>query len=174
VKNAKNAKDKPILFSGPMVRAILEGRKTVTRRIVKPEAAGDGSWAYGVPGDRLWVREAWGLLDTEPKDGPEKATVLYRATDGERHDLRYQLWRPSIFMPRWASRLTLALVSVRVEMLQAITEEDALAEGFQTVNAFAIAWDQINAGGADPDHPGNPNSWVTNPWVWRIEFRRLA
>lgn len=201
-------RERPILFSAPMVRAILAGTKTQTRRIVKPEplhvttfVGRDGAptnefgmhfqtdrvierharCPYGSPGDRLWVRETWGLLDTQPKDGPERATVFYRATDETRRDLRYQLWRPSIFMPRWASRITLEVVSVRVERLHEIDELDALAEGVagkevdgvldgkpgkytvgQARDAYAELWDKIN---------GERAPWSSNPWVWRVEFR---
>ena len=152
-------RERPILFSGPMVRAILEGRKTQTRRVIKPQHEGGvitgvnpnglpiETWGggrgfkpnrtevmtsnpYGKPGDRLWVRETWGLFDTEPKDGPERAHVYYRATDGNLHECRYQLWRPSIYMPRWASRITLEITDIRAERLQEISEEDAIAEGF--------------------------------------------
>lgn len=140
--------DRPILFSAPMVRALLAGTKTQTRRAVKgwplewlvpgmftPEYVADPANAacpYGVSGDRLWVREAhWFFQDEhDPVTGytpPVLTTedVEYRA-DGEstRHG-----WRPSIHMPRWASRITLNITGVRVERLQAITEDDARAEG---------------------------------------------
>lgn len=217
-------KERPILFSASMVRAILAGTKTVTRRIVKPQPElntydGPGAprsdapdshryhWPsnlaqtmvdvrdmgsigpYGTKGDRLWVRETWGLLDTQPKDGPERATVFYRATDETRRDLRYQLWRPSIFMPRWASRITLEVVSVRVERLHEITEEDARAEG---VTPYVPGHGAVTASelAAEPglrspmmyrfgfeqvwcDINGS-ESWAGNPWCWRIEFRRVS
>jgi hypothetical protein len=140
--------DRPILFSAPMVRAILAGAKTQTRRVLKEQPQRD-VWPfppmtendralivkrcpYGVPGDRLWVREAhWFFQDEhDPVTGytpPVLTTedVEYRA-DGEstRHG-----WRPSIHMPRWASRITLNITGVRVERLQAISEDDARAEG---------------------------------------------
>ncbi len=194
-------KERPILFSGPMVRAILDGRKTQTRRVVKCPKVLDamnevGSWdgpgdvdawirsrcPYGVPGDTLWVRETWGLHDTEPSDGPERAHVYYRATDGDRHDLRYQLWRPSIHMPRWACRLTLAVKAVRVERLQEIGRdgrkaEHVMAEGLVPDDwkhhiewfhpddcpaiQFGQLWDSIN---------GKRHPWASNPWVWVVEF----
>lgn len=139
-------KERPILFSGEMVRAILEGRKTQTRRVIKPQpdSARNSVFVksgfetkhgyeikcpYGQPGDRLWVRETWGLWDTDPKDGPERAKIFYRATDENRRDLRYQRWRPSIHMPRWASRINLEITNIRIERVQDITEEDAKAEG---------------------------------------------
>lgn len=168
--------ERPILFSGAMVRAILEGRKTQTRRVMKPQPPDDclrsepsnhapdieGDWhfiksghptlcqwhvscPYGKPGDRLWVRETW--LPDPPCDGtwdyysytdgvlhnfsaiPKRFRntnhVLYKATR-EGHELT---WKPSIHMPRWASRLTLEITKVRVERVQEITEADAIAEG---------------------------------------------
>lgn len=214
------SKEKPILFSAPMVRAILDGRKTQTRRIMKPSPTGiwgqgipEGSefffvhanirgehrWLpcpFGKPGDRLWVRETFvtghdyiaGELITSDEDGndlPEK--VWYRATDGEfrwfEDDVEMEpKWRPSIHMPRWASRITLEITSVRVERLQDISESDAQAEGvyrhpiagwlpcaqeghvhLYADTAFRHIWQ--SAYGED--------SWVLNPWVWVIEFRRL-
>lgn len=147
----------PILFSGPMIRAILSGQKTVTRRIIKPQPVSEGiksfgeSWAWkrsdkewfsGVtadqmckfgaqsgmsrwaPGDRLWVRETWGFNPDHPSV-PEFA--CFRADPG--HDGDGIKWRPSIHMPRRASRITLLVEAVRVERLQDITEADAIAEG---------------------------------------------
>ena len=168
-------KELPILFSGPMVRALLDGRKTQTRRIVKSSRAwpigfiggrGDrddpscygfedfnsGEWwtlkadgsadmnqipsPYGRVGDRLWVRETWGeFIDTDIIDGQTHELgrdTLYRA-DGENHQ-RCTPWRPSIHMPRWASRLTLEVTDVRVERLQDISEEDAIAEGVESID----------------------------------------
>lgn len=208
--------ERPILFSAPMVRAILDGRKTQTRRVVDcpadtvavrwvdgRETMPTGSytgWAvqcgaplllprkcpYGAPGDRLWVRETWGLLDTQPKDGPGRATILYRATDGERRDLRHQLWRPSIHMPRWASRVTLEITDVRVQRLQEISRDDAIAEGLWEDDsagwrwlkpaptlcyhgphqAFGALWDSVNG-----ERSGC--SARDNPWVWALTFRRV-
>lgn len=172
-------KERPILFSGPMVRAILEGRKTQTRRVVKPQPAhiaGIGTvlnidtitgkaCPYGKPGDRLWVRETW---DGVRLDGGG-ALVSYRA-DGDKPVTDDGRWHPSIHMPRWASRITLEVVSVRVERLQEISEEDAMAEGVALaenyrgpVAHFASLWEQINGLG----------SWNANPWVWVVEFRRV-
>lgn len=198
-------RERPILFRPEMVRALLSDAKTQTRRVVKPQPRDPytgldlrpGSspvdlprCPHGAPGDRLWVRETWGLLDTEPRDGPTRATVFHRATDGERPDLRYQLWRPSIFMPRWASRIDLEVTGVRVERLQEISEADARAEGIREghhdvpaamgggvrtwdiggdewwtdpVAAFRALWVDINGAG----------SWSANPWVWVISFRRV-
>ena len=182
-------KERPILFSAPMVRAILDGRKTVTRRIVK---ARDLEWMdvhqglrepdnaercpYGQPGgDRLYVRETFGHFERNENFAPG-CEVFYRA-DGE--SLAVEPWRPSIHMPRWASRITLEVTGVRVERLQDIDLADALAEGISDTGAlildsagneqggpiaeYAVLWEQINGTG----------SWDANPWVWVIEFRRL-
>ena len=172
-------KERPILFSGPMVRALLDGSKTQTRRVIKPRhlaffnqnaAAMLNDWnerplPYGKPGDRLWVRETW-----HDASSSLHSCALYRA-DGI--DLHWDKWTPSIHMPRWASRITLEITSVRVERLQDISEADAQAEGITSaeclecdgfVNAFSKLWEQING----------PGSWDANPWVWAIEFRRLV
>lgn len=188
-------KERPILFSGPMVRAILDSSKTQTRRVVKPrkdlsvgcmlaphELAGEANCGdysnspYGQPGDRLWVRETF-MQETQF----EPCAVRYRATDepfvlGPPIGNIAKDWRPSIHMPRWASRITLELTGVRVERLQDISEADATAEGVDydpedcpfagvrtAVHAYRNLWDKINGAG----------SWDANPWVWVIEFRRL-
>ena len=176
--------ERPILFSGPMVRALLTGTKTQTRRVAKEFAGRDDLDAilrrfpeqsgcpYGQPGDRLWVREAhwWFKDEHDPVTGyfPPKLTiedVEYRA-DGD--DGR-KVWRPSIHMPRWASRITLEITGVRVERLQDISEADAVAEGVYTdpacpaYDGYRTLWDQINGSG----------SWDLNPWVWVVEFRQV-
>lgn len=191
-------KERPILFSGPMVRAILEGKKTQTRRVVRPqpeiipgapalqawlEVVDDGTipCPYGVPGDRLWVRETWGRTDYE-YDGPFQNCTIYRA-DGESglSDVTANRWRPSIHMPRWASRLTLEVVDVRVERVQSISNTDAEAEGvaawakaycsqrprdeLQPWAYFQLLWDSINK--------SRGYGWDANPWVWVVEFRRV-
>lgn len=263
-------KERPILFSAPMVRAILAGTKTQTRRAVKPvgndEAIvmldhgkgwcpyrsndGEGSFhtvkrggeyyleqtpvecPYGKPGDRLWVRETWrigawnendGTLCIDYRDGPRKEWIdipeiadpdgdVFRryweqsSDDAERAGLKCDeegkytwepgqspcRWRPSIHMPRWASRITLEIVNVRVERLQDISEADAISEGITTIwpdgpradggpnhytikvdycsynaptatGVYAMLWDVING----------PGSWAANPWVWVVEFRRV-
>ena len=203
--------ERPILFSGPMVRAILDGRKTVTRRIVRGVVESGGAYSteawergemprcpFGSSGDRLWVRETW--MPRAAPCGLESFSngVIYAATPNagggyavharESHaDQIARLskpgftWRPSIHMPRWASRLTLEVVGVRVERLQEIDEADILAEGV-TVDgvakltgtpwadmptlhhAWERLWDSIN---------GDSASWASNPWVWRVEFRRV-
>ena len=123
---------------------------------------------YGAPGDRLWVRETW---DTDGK------TIAYRATTPETTtDPEPMRWRPSIHMPRWASRLTLAVTSVRVERVQEITEADARAEGIEPQRSdysgedsnslqFRDLWDSINA--------ARGYGWAVNPWVWVVEFERV-
>jgi hypothetical protein len=202
--------ERPILFSGPMVRAILDGRKTVTRRVVKgaaakwlidftPEFVADRAndlCPYGMPGDRLWVRETWmDLRGTGVEHRPTPDSPLQRyaygadsppgsASDEARKDFGLK-WRPSIHMPRAASRLLLEITAVRVERLQDISEKQALAEGISPlssgrfhcghdeegqitskspVTAFAWLWNGINGEG----------SWAENPWVWVVEFKRVT
>ena len=198
-------KEKPILFSGPMIRAILANTKTQTRRIFKPDrmtwdangrytthamrggelsTTGSGpfkpsSWLhycpYGQPGgDRLYVRETWAAQHVydhlPPRLIPQDARIHYAATE----DRGGLLWRPSIHMPRWASRITLEITSVRVERLRACNEVDAIAEGAPWAACgapqegshkagFAQLWEQINGHG----------SWEANPWVWVIEFKAI-
>lgn len=211
-------KERPILFSAPMVRAILDGRKTVTRRIVRPQPEpndyGSHSWPsslartmvepremgwlgpYGSRGDHLWVRETWRPFSrADVHDGRENVFVRYPSDEStllidRRHvpagwTAPKQSARglvPGIHMPRWACRLVLAVQSVRVERLHAITEEDIFAEGLDMNEAgtfyvdhgpdgiaefedprtaFAFLWDSIN---------GSRAPWESNPWVWRVEF----
>lgn len=204
-------KSRPILFNGAMVRAILDGRKTQTRRILKGvpgdvddlrveechptridrygeaypgtpvlgATTRDGEWMQACPfgevGDEMWVREthSWNDPDYEEQDRadaigrPRDAFgrwCWYRATDGEIDGP----WRPSIHMPRWASRITLRITDVRVERLQSISEADAIAEGVEHRGlpqiAFANFWESINGAG----------SWDVNPWVWAISFERVS
>ena len=170
-------KERPILFSGQMVSAILDGRKTQTRRIVKPQPIASRNLVH-LPyrvGQRLWVRES-----CRPR---QTGTVYYRADSYDYHydEIRaggtVPQWRPSIHMPRWASRITLEIVAVRVERLQEITEDDAKAEGCQPIThedgavdcgtrktMFAKLWDEINAKRAP---------WASNPFVFVIEFKRF-
>ena len=239
-------KERPILFSGPLVRAILDGRKTQTRRVIKhpppddvapisvsryhptiidrhgDEAPGaeifgassdDGEWGckspFGEPGDRLWVREthiAYGRWETrfsEKKGRDEWHFVDMTLQTGREY--RYDgavpnakrggatpAWwrRPSIFMPRAASRTLLEVTGVRVERLQSISENDAIAEGIEPfytddpdlqemwrdyseagmavgnpIGSFMTLWDSINAGAG--------TGWNANPWIWVVEFRRI-
>jgi len=202
-------KERPILFSGPMVRAILAGLKTMTRRVVrippgwahdfrfsdpmdgKPGAApwphllgADGRYhrracPYGLPGDRLWVRETWAPKQFE-------AGVNYRAT-GDLLDTGHCRWKPSIHMPRRASRILLEVTDVRVERLQDITDHDVCYEGLQAtefmpvlkhrvidgylhgedqkavIDGFRKLWESING----------PDSWDADPWVWVVSFKRV-
>ena len=215
-------KERPILFSAPMVRALLAGTKTQTRRVVKMkshhqiEQRDDGtnwpwmydgerdadSWMacpYGQPGDRLWVRETWQgpfLQEFEIDADPDwhYASHLHQyqnpehceyAADGgpkpeytDADDVMRQGWRPSIHMPRWASRIALEITSVRVERLQDISADDARAEGcpdkpvdgaeqasidLLTKLWYHDLWEQING----------PDSWAENPWVWVVELKRV-
>lgn len=225
--------ERPILFSASMIRAIIAGQKTVTRRVVNvdrlkvhvPEfiaaemafvfgdtsvkpgtypatmnahgavsvlrdgrsigvKPGEFQWVspYGTPGEALWLRETWrtatlpdGLNGIRfraddtfvPIANTLEASVLWG------HAQRGAAWRPSIFMPRWASRLSLRVADVRVERLQDITEEDARAEGVTPLQMdggsclprFEGLWDTIN---------GKRAPWASNPWVWRVAFERVT
>lgn len=217
--------ERPILFSDSMIRAILSGTKTQTRRVVGARGAfWDRSYTgtverdgvlrfrvgtegtivhgspevrcpYGAVGDQLWVREAWA-----PFVGPDgRDHVAFRSTcapdgsflwggDGEIAQMQIHRWRPSIHMPRWASRLTLEVTSVRVARVQSISEDDARAEGCSghdpepvaeggTIYAmkgrssapsplahFRALWDSING-----KRPGC--AWADNPWVWVVSFK---
>ena len=177
---------RPILFGGPTVRAILDGRKTVTRRVVALRTS--KRCPYGAPGGRLWVREAWAVApeldDYSPShlaSLPDLSRVVCYRADGE-NILGADLgrWRSSIHMPWWASRLDLEVVDVRPERLHDITDEDALAEGVDwgettpapggpcaPAEAFARLWDEING-----KRPGC--AWRDDPWVWRVAFRRVG
>ena len=204
-------RERPILMSGPMVRAVLDGRKTQTRRVVKrrrfdadgSEGDGRGEWCvtqpthgwtpdliardypcpYGVTGDRLWVRETWAAEPQfdhlSPADIPMTAQCAGRVLYDSAIVRGFHRPRPSIHMPRWASRLTLEITGVRVERVQAITEADAKAEGVEhyaaahlsrdhglsAVEQFAYLWDSLNA--------PRGYSFGSDPWVWVLEFRRI-
>jgi hypothetical protein len=166
-----SGRERPILFSGPMVRAILAGTKTQTRRVIAPvQPREDGRWPAGRDplddspfrrGGTLWVRETW-QWNTPPSG------YIYRADDIAGHI--DSGWRPSIFMPREACRLRLEVTDVRVQRLQDISEEDAEDEGVQPSEmalspraAFERLWDSINAKRAP---------WDSNPWVWCVSFVR--
>jgi hypothetical protein len=217
--------DRPILFSAEMVRAILDGRKTQTRRVMKVQPPPD-AWVtvghyhptvidrhgdmqpgeeifgahwddgesglrcpYGAPGDQLWVRETWTQYPIELN--PEPCDAWYKATsNGPPPPFK---WRPSIHMPRWASRSTLRITDIRVERLQNIegqhpSESDAIAEGVRAIHhgdgecyysafrdephpknwcdpadALHELWNKING----------PGAWEANPWVWVISFERV-
>ena len=211
-------KERPILFSAPMVRAILDGSKTQTRRVVKPVGKddsfalvdyGDGWWPYrsddgessiradgnetpiscpyGKKGSRLWVRETWQAVNGNDRarhivthPAPDRGWIEYAATP--RTDEPAYKWRPSIHMPRWASRITLEITDVRVERLNSISEADARAEGapgyeegidapppdedceWSYYASYRRLWERINGSG----------SWDANPWVWVVQFKRAA
>lgn len=191
-------RERPILFSGAMVRAILAGTKTQTRRVMRDPPPSldpiikDGvviDWEgyrvrcpYGVSGDRLWVRETWQKSGLGWGNDLPVGKLHYRATDSGEWKMYWGKWRPSIHMPRWASRITLVITGVRAERVQEISGRDALAEGVGepvrtglvyghatdawNQRAFAALWDSIN--GAMPGR-----AWDDNPWVWVVEFRRL-
>ncbi|MFS2159223.1 hypothetical protein ACCD10_17965 [Pseudomonas sp. Pseusp122] len=202
-------KERPILFSAPMVRAILEGRKTVTRRKVKKQAALDCLAAgfepaflalpgnadlcpYGQPGDRLWVRETWAadaqLNAIAPRELSQGEPILFPA-DGALREVGCSMIspgrsRPSIHMPRWASRILLEITEVRVERLQDITHEDAAAEGVHRDSACRM-WTATDEGGTCHRYPtpafkdlwtgiNGLASWNTNPWVWVVEFKQVT
>lgn len=189
-------KERPILFTPDNVRAILAGTKTQTRRVIKrePLVTNDGALLtpsgipydankvgvircpYGAPGDVLWVREAWwGTELTSYPEGDPVRVSAHKATymgdlpgDGK--------WRNAMFMPRWASRLTLRITEVRVERVQDISEDDAWAEAVKPPvsliiphdagrRAYAALWDEINA--------KRGYAWGSNPWVWAITFEVL-
>jgi hypothetical protein len=267
---ATAVRERPLLMSGPMVRAILDGRKTQTRRVLVPQPdaslnhskgreidrfrcvgvgpkTGRGSWEagncagpilafpdgrhsvkadidcpFGHAGTRLWVREAWtadfghSFSDNEgawwhemPRSlRTEKAVqYLYYAADGailhpinrecsaddvansadarassweqKDEDLEGRRWVPSIHMPRWASRITLEILGVRVERLQSICQYDAaneigmdsatVAYGHDACADFASLWDSLNV-----KRSGGAYSWASNPWVWCLSFRRVT
>lgn len=192
-------RERPILFSAPMVRAILAGTKTQTRRVVKPrkdrdmgcelapnELAGEvngGEYrnAYCEPGDHLWVRETWAphfmYEGVKPADIliDARSCLFYAAdggiTGGCGASQRAKRWRPAIHMPRAASRITLEVTGVRVERLNDISRGDAMAEGCPFPNM---------ADGENPRHwymqlweqINGAGSWDANPFVWIVEFRR--
>lgn len=215
-------KERPILFSAPMVRAILEGQKTQTRRIVKPQpdlvygsiparfTPDDQRLGrigevircpYGDPGDRLWVKETTLKVEDHGYEGP-----VYAESDDGRACLSGGLapsdddctevepWeiklRPSIFMPRSMARILLEVVDVRVQQIQAISPNDAIAEGIERTatgdgwrryadpkselaglppcqyprHSYRSLWELING----------PMAWDNNPWVWVVEFKHLS
>ncbi|HBQ5942858.1 TPA: morphogenetic protein [Klebsiella pneumoniae subsp. pneumoniae] len=204
--------ERGMIFNAEMVRAILDGRKTQTRRIIKPQPEAtlsgslSGKWLsrplnglllpkiediaihcpFGVVGDRIWVRETfqgplfdYDLMDSYCKDPTpfEKPEFCVYKADGvpapEFYDADDELhccWRPSIHMPRWASRILLEITNVRVERLKSISDGDALREGCSTADmksgdcvadVFARLWASIYGS----------SSWNANPWVWVIEFK---
>lgn len=216
-------KERPILFSSSMVRAILDGSKTMTRRIIRPQPThfnpagtprrvvpnGGPSESIccpdGEPGDRLWVRETFsgphcmdasdGCKAVPPSKWGDCSRIWYWA-DGNPTEGDWTRPRPSIHMPRWASRILLEITDVRVERLQDISEDDARAEGIERGKDFP-GWyrgplDGDSAGLAEAgrhfkiptafpklafralwESINGPKSWAANPWVWVVEFRRV-
>ncbi|EOL8946341.1 hypothetical protein ACM91X_003541 [Cronobacter dublinensis] len=229
--------ERPLIFNAEMVRAILDGRKTQTRRIMKPQPEDcprGGHWwpsdkhrtmlhveealqnseviwagivgdacPFGDVGDRLWVRETWSDVNSEgcpavayradsdtrllaeietfrDEDGvlntadPRLDKYWFAAWSGDLFSGTEGSWRPSIHMPRWASRITLEITGVRVERLASISSDDARAEGYPAARAadggnidpwlwFRDLWDGI--------YP--EQSFKANPWVWVVEFKRV-
>ena len=195
-----------------MVRAILDGSKTMTRRAVKGEALkwltesgfspsfvadpGNSLCPYGSIGDQLWVRETW---KCEFPIDPRHRTGIQYAADGRmivpdvaqdvvlRHAHKFSKWKPSIHMPRWASRITLEITDIKVARVQDISQDDATAEGVEQFwetgkeqggmfhvggkwcdypdDAFRLLWDSINA--------KRGYSWESNCWVWVVSFKRI-
>jgi hypothetical protein len=143
-----------------MVRALLEGRKTQTRRVWTDKRP------YGTPGERLWVKEAWhaGAAHDHLRPGElAPGSPIAYAADGP--PVAAGKKRSVLFMPRWASRITLELLNLRVEALQDITESDARAEGVESRDAYHTLWDAINA--------SRGFGWDSNPRVWVVEFTTL-
>lgn len=204
--------ERGMIFNSEMVRAILDGRKTQTRRIIKDCTVGRDPISkfiqigkkfigcypedvpelireccpYGVPGDRIWVRETWAEAGASAPD-----LKLYRANYPAHVPTHYEnvppaedvRWTPSIHMPRGASRILLEITDVRVEQLKSISEEEARSEGVAQLRegfwkhyqpgwtqhqlsargSFATLWESIYGFG----------EWDRNPWVWVIEFKRI-
>jgi len=188
-------KERPILFNTEMVKAILEGRKTQTRRVIKDQPLSgrsikhysDNEWVvysdsdpivtlytikcpYGQVGDRLWVREMWDYTG-------QGLDCVYKADAKPTDIFPWEKYRPSIFMPRWASRITLEIVEIKVEKLQDINKarhDEIMLEGYpfgyelknlneSPVHTFADVWDSINA--------KRGFSWESNPWCWCLSFK---
>lgn len=231
-----DVKTRPILFSGPMIRALLDDTKTQTRRIIdpQPEPFKDGwrweankityGWPedipkselayhinhlcpYGQAGDYLWCRESWRAApaydDVAPRNIPIGSRIWYEADEVPEIGYRWGKLRPSIFLPRWASRITLELTSVRVERVQDISEEDARAEGIRPylppvpfpadwprnsegkyTAAYGTEYNQDRSGYAtsarnafqglwDSINARRGYSFESNPWVWCLGFRRV-
>ncbi|EDA9089321.1 TPA: hypothetical protein ACJFYZ_003818 [Salmonella enterica subsp. enterica] len=193
-------KERGMIFNAEMVRAILDGRKTQTRRPVKfplidknmgcelagnelaGELAADNYWnsPYGKPGDRIWGRETFRVHSR----ATDVATLVYRASvrnswTEQTHRVPVAVcnkpatpekWTPSIHMPRWASRILLEITDVRVERLNSITESDAEAEGVTDTGFGDLLVDGFRC--LWKSIYGD-DSWQANPWVWVIEFKRV-
>ena len=180
-----------LIFNTVSIRAILDGSKTETRRVLKPQPVGAPKWWvswtptrpllncnkeraaawHNLPGDRLWIREAWARRWGDVAEfSQSRANVIYRADGSERREVLAG-WRSPIYMPRWASRIDIELTAVWVERLQDIHPHSISAEGVsdcamgQMENTFAAGWDAINAKRGYP--------WASNPWVLCRRFRRV-
>lgn len=189
-------KERPILFSGAMIRALLAGTKTQTRRAVKgwplewlatgqftPEYVADPAnraCPYGQPGDQLWVRETFAKIDGQTQPWIEtdyRATYTHGDRLGDTLGIKKR-WTPAIHMPRSASRISLEVTGVRVERLQDISEADAIAEGIgleggMFTNGDGLEYDlPIQAYSALWESINGPGSWAANPWVWAVKFKR--
>ena len=191
-------KEKPALFNTPMVRAILEGRKTVTRRVIRPQPEGRlirmpaNSCYPGCfviegtprvirppcqPGDILWVRETWDRLLTSPGGHFRPSGVYYYRADGDiRPDQhKSKAWHPSIHMPREAARLFLQVTMVRAERLREMVLADVLMEGVQEAGAYEDTWDLWHQTWDRTIRPADRPiyGWAANPWMWVISFERV-
>jgi hypothetical protein len=163
-------RERPISFTGAMARAILDGRKTQTRRVIR--AADDGiTCPLGKSGDRLWVREPWGYTAQFHDANADAAGEVVYAADGRAPGTR-RAWRPPTFMPRTCSRLVLEIIAATAQPLQEITAADARAEGYLADTLwndprrwFEQLWDKLYA--------EQGYGWHTNPRVWVITFRAL-
>jgi hypothetical protein len=192
--------ERPILFSAPMARALLDGSKTQTRRVVKCHVEDYGGilhtktvCPYGQPGDRLWVREAW-AAESEfdaiaPKDLRIGQRIYYPADKFMSEDKKWftqeprpiekarEYWRvrSSIYMPRWVSRITLEITGVRVERLRDISEPDCKAEGAKGGNGSIPGYHYSATPHEHYRHIwesiNGTGSWDANPWVWVVEFK---
>lgn len=186
-----------MIFSGPMVRAILDGRKSMTRRVLNvPETHGHfvGIYAPGLSavfahnttdmiddvsiklhgkGDLLWVRETWGMGLSDHGDCPRyKATMDYKCGDKIKSDGEGPfVWKSPIHMPRWASRITLEVTDVRVQRLQDISKSDVIAEGITGLDDVHAGWHEPFAALWNSIH--GPDAWNSNPFVAAYSFRRV-
>jgi len=193
-------KERPIIFNTENVKAILDGRKTQTRRIVKPQPEltitdeqykdnmrlllyGGGRFCpYGEIGDRLWVRENWRVITDDNRYAIVFKDGGMKFFDGQTTYKIEDYWKPSFFLPKWASRITLEITGVRVERLQEITTWDMEAEGLPykierkneaeeicesevAQEWFRCLWDSLNA--------KRGYGWEVNSWVWVIEFKKV-
>jgi hypothetical protein len=180
-------KSRPIIFSSRMVNALLAGTKTQTRRTIKPQpdlilnqtpylrnidiphALIHMHCPYGAIGDTLWVKESW-CHDAYPRAVKNAKHFIYKADEEATNPSTNKKWITPLFMPRIASRITLEIIEVRAERLNDCSTSDAISEGvdvessgLDTLASFKALWESINGAG----------SWMENPWVWVVEFRRL-